>query len=107
MSYRLSEAPGGLPRGRPYRTPYRGDEDNVEEEPERDAIIGPTTTAFPLNDGWHPAEQSPRTATRPRRLSDLTIHEITARLTKRITDGVRPNCDMLGLQTSKFRLRRT
>ena len=47
-------------------------------------ILGPVAGAFPLNEGWHMKGQTPR---KPqigkdfgddlRRLSDLTIHEIT------------------------------
>ena len=75
-----------------YKSPYAGDEDDTPET--RDSIIGPTTTAFPLNKGWYMEHQSQRKEEdEPRQLSDLTIHEITIALTKRITDGVRPNCE--------------
>ena len=58
------------------------------------AIIGsPATTAFPRNDGWYLAKQEPRTnKDKVRKLSDLTIHNITDYLTSFITQGVKPNC---------------
>ena len=46
------------------------------------AIIGPATTAFPRNEGWYLAKQDPRTnKDKVRKLSDLTIHNITDYLT--------------------------
>jgi hypothetical protein len=84
-----------------YRDPYRGDEEDAEEvagdraKISRSSIIGPTTEAFPLNEGWHMASQSPtKEDGKPRRLSDLTIHEITVALTEATTNDQRPNCEM-------------
>ena len=75
-----------------YHQPYSGEEEAEPEE--RAAVIGPVTHAFPLNDGWHPLDLSPHKAKDvPRRLADLTIHEMTVILTNRITKGVRPNCE--------------
>ena len=75
-----------------YRLPYAGDNDDTPEE--RSSIIGPTTRAFPLNDGWHPNDTPARKARdQPKRLSDLTIHEMTVIFTERITKDVRPNCE--------------
>ena len=76
-----------------YTEPYKGDEEHAAPE-ERDAIIGPTTESFPLNDGWYIGDnpRKPRDGA-VKRLSELTIHEITQHFTKLITDGVRPNCE--------------
>ena len=57
------------------------------------AVIGPTTTAFPLNDGWYIGDEPKKPSGEDRRLSELTIHEMTQFFTRRITDGVRPNCE--------------
>ena len=63
------------------------------------AVGPPVTQAYPLNEGWHLPNQSPRKPSTDtygddlRRLTDLTIHELTLYLTKTITDGVRPNCE--------------
>ena len=39
------------------------------------AIMGPSTTVYPRNAGWHPEEQTPLgTNDAPCKLSDLTIH---------------------------------
>ena len=77
-----------------YKQPFAGDDDETPEE--RAAIIGPVTSAFPLCDGWHTLDQTVRKTDRnhsPRRLSDLSIHEMTTILTARITRDVRPNCE--------------
>ena len=77
-----------------YKQPFAGDDDETPEE--RAAIIGPVTSAFPLCDGWHTLDQTVRKKTRdhpPRRLSDLSIHEMTTIFTARITRDVRPNCE--------------
>ena len=77
-----------------YKQPFAGDDDETPEE--RAAIIGPVTSAFPLCDGWHTLDQTVRKKSRnhpPRRLSDLSIHEMTTTLTARITRDVRPNCE--------------
>ena len=43
-----------------YQQPYRGEED-IDDTPEvRQSIIGPVTTAFPLNEGWYAKGQTPR-----------------------------------------------
>ena len=63
------------------------------EEEERTAalnlpapIIGPATIAYPRNEGWHLASRTPRTnKNKPRKLSDLTIHNITEYLTGLVT----------------------
>ena len=75
-----------------YIDPYRGDEEHALPE-ERSAIIGPTTQAFPLNEGWYIGENPKLESGKDKRLSDLTIHEICSELTARITEGVRPNCE--------------
>ena len=78
-----------------YQSPLSGDV--APPERDRTAIIGPTTTAFPLNEGWHLESQHPRTDGKddgpPRCLSDLTIHEMCLTLTKAITKDVRPSCE--------------
>lgn len=77
-----------------YQKPYAGDEENEEEDESRASIIGPTVSAFPLNDGWYPSDRSARKEDdKPRRLSDLTIHELTAIFTDRIVGNARPNCE--------------
>ena len=80
---------------RHYQAPLSGD--TPDEEVSRTSIIGPTTTAFPLNDGWYLRGQHPRKDEEdngpPRSLSDLTIHTMTDTLTKQVTKGVRPNCE--------------
>ena len=77
-----------------YQQPYRGEED-IDETPEvRRSVIGPVTAAFPLNEGWYAAGQTPhKDDGEPRCLSDLTIHEITVLLTERDTKDIRPNCE--------------
>ena len=97
-----------------YRTPFAGED--ATEPKERDSIIGPTTTAFPLNEGWYATGQTPRktkptraankqqesdsdsddsnsdtddTDAAPRCLSDLTIKAMTKVFTSRLSkDGV-------------------
>ena len=83
-----------------YTAPYiEGDPDTTEQTEGRAAIIGPTTTSFPLNQGWYAKGQTPRTKNdSPRNLSSLTIHEITSILTKRLIAGApdkdhRPHCE--------------
>ena len=77
-------------------------------------VIGPLTEAFPANEGWYAEGQKPRKNVRraradaggnsesedeggtegdPRTLSDLTIGAMTRIFTRRITEGVRPNCE--------------
>ena len=52
--------------------------------------MGPTTTKFPRNDGWLLPGQV--ASDQKRKLSDLTIHTVTAHLTSIITKGKVPNC---------------
>ena len=81
-----------------YVAPYRGDEDYSDTPKELTSIIGPSRTAFPLNAGWHARDQ-PKTieldegGTRPRRLSDFNVHEVTVTLTERVVGDTRPNCE--------------
>ena len=76
-----------------YKQPYRGDEENAEPET-RSAVMGSVTETFPLNDGWHLKGTDARKQDgKPKRLSELTIHEITARLTGIKMAGARPNCE--------------
>ena len=57
------------------------------------AIMGPFTTAFPRNIGWFMKRQQRRPpSNKPRKLSDLTVSEITAHLTSKITRNATPNC---------------
>ena len=82
-----------------YQNPYSGD--TSEEEEIVTAVGPPITQAYPLNEGWHLPDQPPRKPSADahaygddlRRLTDLTIHELTLHFTKRTTDGVRPNCE--------------
>ena len=77
-----------------YQEPYAGDTDPHETPKERSAIIGGYYESFPLNEGWYAKGQTPRDKNdKPRRLSDLTIHEMTAIFTNRITEGLKPNCE--------------
>jgi hypothetical protein len=56
----------------------------------RSAIMGPTTTTFPRNDGWLlPGQVASDTK---RKLSDFTIHTVSAHLTSIITKDKVPNC---------------
>ena len=76
------------------------DDDDNPQEKVLVTILGPVTGAFPLNEGWHMKGQTPR---KPqvdpafgddlRRLSDLTIHEITAHLTELKVGDARPSCE--------------
>ena len=81
-----------------YQTPYSGD-DAAEEEEIKTSVGPPATQAFPLNEGWHLPGQTPRKPSPDahgddlRRLTDLSIHEITRHLTSIITKDVRPNCE--------------
>ncbi|MDC0525679.1 reverse transcriptase family protein [bacterium] len=98
---------------RQYHTPYAGEVGNDAPQ-HKDAIIGPLTEAFPANEGWYAEGQKPRKNSRraradaggnsesedeggtegdPRSLSDLTIGAMTRIFTRRITEGVRPNCE--------------
>ena len=98
---------------RQYHTPYAGEVGN-EIPMYKNAIIGPVTEAFPANEGWYAEGQKPRKSVGrkkaaageesasedeggvegdPRALSDLTIGAMTRVLTRRITEGVRPNCE--------------
>ena len=104
-----------------YRTPFAGEQ--PKEPRQRDSIIGPTTTAFPLNEGWYATGQTPRKTEKPTRnpddsdtsnddsdatddpdaqprcLSDLTISAMTKIVTSRISkkgqtvEDARPNCE--------------
>ena len=57
------------------------------------AIMGPSTTTYPRNVGWHTEDQTPfGTNDAPRKLSDLTIHNITKLHTQEITADQEPNC---------------
>ena len=57
------------------------------------SIIGPDAEAFPRNVGWYMQGQTPLTANAEyRKLSDLTIHNITAHLTRQIIGDTVPNC---------------
>ena len=57
------------------------------------AIIGPKTAAYPRNVGWHMKHQTPYTDSKvPRKLSDLTIHNVTQYLTSFITANAQPSC---------------
>ena len=77
-----------------YQEPYAGDPMPDERPVERDAIMGPYWDCFPLNEGWYAKGQTPRKDDgSPRRMSDLTIHEMTVIFTDRITKDVRPNCE--------------
>ena len=83
-----------------YTAPHNeGDPDTTEQKEGRTAIIGPTTTSFPLNQGWYAEGQTPRTKDEtPRTLSSLTIHEITTILTRRLIaeapeEDHRPHCE--------------
>ena len=77
-----------------YQEPYAGDVDPKDVPRERSALMGAYYECFPLNEGWYMRGQTPRHEDdTPRRLSDLTIHEITVILTERITSGTRPNCE--------------
>lgn len=77
-----------------HQEPYAGDEDPHETPEERSAVMGPFYNCFPLNEGWYARGQTRlNDKGKPRRLSDLTIHEMTVILTDRITAGVRPNCE--------------
>ena len=51
------------------------------------AIMGPYTTTFPQNEGWHldGAPDVSHLNRKPYKLSDLTIHNITKLLTKLLT----------------------
>ena len=76
------------------------------------AVGDPVTRTFPLNEGWYMLGQTPRKPQADprfgddlRRLTDLTIHEITAHLTANLvnpTTGLtvsqtRPNCEQAWL----------
>ena len=76
-----------------YTRPYAGDvvDDPIPEF--TSAVIGPVTTAFPLNTGWKPALAPDPSNGKVPCLSDLTIHEITTILTRVITKDIRPNCE--------------
>ena len=81
-----------------YVTPYKGDEDDNDTPEELTSVIGPTRTAFPLNVGWHAEGQSTTIEgidgnDRPRRLSDVTVHEVTVILTERLVGDARPSCE--------------
>ena len=63
-------------------------------------ILGPVSGAFPLNEGWYMKGQTPRKPQYDeafgddlRRLSDLTIHEITVHLTELYVGDDRPTCE--------------
>jgi len=71
--------------------PHSGEE--LVHDPKRTltAIIGTCPTAFPINEGWYTHGQKPRLAKRSealgddlRRLSELSIHDMTDTLTQRI-----------------------
>ena len=66
--------------------------ENERPPPPPPPIIGVRYLAFPRNIGWHAHGQSPLTPNGDiRKLSDLTIHEITSILTNRL-HLVDPNC---------------
>ena len=76
-----------------YRQPYSGDPAPDEEET-KVSIIGPTTSAFPLDRGWYMQGHTPKTDDgSPRKLSQLTIHEMCTHLTERLFGDERPNCE--------------
>ena len=74
--------------------PVYGSEIEEEERPPKPppAIMGPTTTTFPRNIGWYMEHQEPIVNGKPRKLSDLTIHNITAHLTSFVVKNAKPNC---------------
>lgn len=85
-----------------YFQPYAGEEEMADATPELTSVIGPMTTAFPLNEGWYmQGQQVTQDPEHPMRLSDLTIHEITVNLTDRDTKDVRPNCEANWVRDSK------
>ena len=92
---------------RQYQEPYaREDEDEDPPEKVVTTILGPVAGAFPLNEGWYMKGQTPRKLQIDkdfgddlRRLSDLTIHEITVHLTKRYVGNDRPSCETNWLTT--------
>ena len=56
------------------------------------SIIGPITTAYPRNVGWHPDFVRQTHNGTPLKLSDLTIHNATNFITKQVIDPKFPNC---------------
>ena len=89
---RLSHVALWTSRNKRYKQPLAGEDDTEKEL--RTAIIGPTTSAFPLNEGWYVAGQPKlKESGQQRHLSDLIIHTITALLTDKLTKDVRPNCE--------------
>ena len=56
------------------------------------AIIGPAHRVYPRNLGWRMKGQKGAKNGKHRKLSDLTIHDITDHLTSKITKNVQPNC---------------
>ena len=56
------------------------------------SIIGPITTAYPRNVGWHPVFVRPMHNGKPLKLSDLTIHNTTNFITKQVIGSKFPNC---------------
>ena len=56
--------------------------------------MGAVTETFPLNDGWYmKGTDAKKQDGKPKKLSELTIHEITARLTSIKMAGARPKCE--------------
>ena len=85
-----------------FTEPLAGqNEDGAPQQRVLTSIIGPVTGAFPLNEGWYLAGQTPRKPQHDehlgddlRRLTDNSIHEITVHLTEQITKGHRPSCEV-------------
>ena len=69
-------------------------EDEDEDEETRIAIAGLRGHVFPADEGWHPAAVSPfHDDGTTRKLSDLTIRNITRMNTNVKIDGARPNSE--------------
>ena len=100
-------------KNRHHKSPFAGEDENegVEElmpEEVLAAVGDPATRAFPLNEGWYMEGQTVRKARDDelycddiRRLTDMTIREITQHLTCQLVDpnsgttveDLRPNCE--------------
>ena len=81
--------------------PWDTDEDDDNEDDEANprppplppAVMGPSTTTYPRNLGWHLPNQKPcNEKGEPRKLSDITIHAITKHLTSYVIGRARPHC---------------
>ena len=81
--------------------PWDTDEDDDNEDDEANprppplppAVMGPSTTTYPRNLGWHLPNQKPcNEKGEPRKLSDITIHAVTKHLTSYVIGRARPHC---------------